>query len=127
MRSLQVTANVQVKGIYTSDIKYTVQTLPKDMALKTLKGQEWFALYSWFEYPFQDGPGSGEAEVKENNQATVNGQKKSNIRPVSAKKQQNGKSVKFNGESVQTDINPTSEEVKAASMEVEPNVPIATN
>ncbi len=73
MRSLQVTANVQVKGIYTSDIKYTVQTLPKDMALKTLKGQEWFALYSWFEYPFQDGPGSGEAEVKENNQATVNG------------------------------------------------------
>jgi hypothetical protein len=38
MRSLQVTANVMVKGIYTSDIKYTVQTLPKDMALKTLKG-----------------------------------------------------------------------------------------
>lgn len=51
-------------------------------------------MYSWFEYPFQDGPGSLEAEVKENNQATVNNaSKKSNIRAVSAKK---GKSVKFN-------------------------------
>jgi hypothetical protein len=38
MRSLQVTSNVQIRGIYTSDIRYTVQTLPKDMALKILKG-----------------------------------------------------------------------------------------
>jgi len=54
MRSIQVTANIQVRGIYTSDIKYSVQTLPKDMALKILKGQDWFSQYAWIEYPLTE-------------------------------------------------------------------------
>ena len=54
MRSIQITANIQVKGMYTSDMKYTVQTLPKDMALKMLKGQDWFSQYAWIEYPITD-------------------------------------------------------------------------
>ena len=75
-------------------------------------------MYSWFEYPFQDGPGSLEAEIKENNQTSVIGSKKSNIRAVSAKK---NKSVKFNnGDSESSGIvAATNEEVKAAAMEVE--------
>ena len=93
------------------------------MALKTLKGQEWFSMYSWFEYPFQEGPGSLEVELKENNQATANSSKKSNIRAVSGKK---GKTVKFNnGDLEQQQI--TLEEVKASAMEVEPIVTIIPN
>lgn len=42
MRSIQVTANLMIRGVYTSDIKYTVQTLPKEMALKLAKVKDWF-------------------------------------------------------------------------------------
>ncbi len=78
-------------------------------------------MYAWFEYPFQDGPGSLEAEIKENNQTSVNGSKKSNIRAVSAKK---NKSVKFNNGDPESSgiVVAANEEVKAAAMEVEPNV-----
>jgi hypothetical protein len=31
-------------------MKYTVQTLPKDMQMKLTKDKDWFAQYSWFEY-----------------------------------------------------------------------------
>lgn len=51
MRSLQVSSNVQVRGIFTSDIKYSVPTLPKDMALKLTKSKDWYEQYAWFEYP----------------------------------------------------------------------------
>jgi hypothetical protein len=101
MRSLQATANVQIRGIYTSDIRYTVQTLPKEMALKILKGQDWFAQYSWFEYPQQEGaePNTASEAAKENAQSN-NGSKKPSIkgvsRPGTAKKAGGpGKSVKF--------------------------------
>jgi hypothetical protein len=69
MRSLQVTANLQIKGLYTSDIRYTPQTLPKDLSLKILKGQDWYSLYSWFEYPVQEGeePNTASAEFAKEN------------------------------------------------------------
>jgi hypothetical protein len=52
LRSLQLTASLQIRGIYTSDIKYTAGTLPKEMALKLIKGQQdWFSLYHWIQYP----------------------------------------------------------------------------
>lgn len=38
--------------------------------------------------------------------AAANGLKKSNIRPASAKKVTNGKSVKFNGDGDQSEIKP---------------------
>lgn len=48
-----VTANVSIRGIFTSDIKYTVQTLPKEMQMKLTKEKDWFSQYAWFEYPHQ--------------------------------------------------------------------------
>lgn len=51
MRSMQVSSSVMIRGVFTSDIKYTVQTLPKDMQLKLTKSKDWFAQYAWFEYP----------------------------------------------------------------------------
>jgi WD40 repeat protein len=83
MRSLQVTANVQIRGIYTSDMRYTVGTLPKDMALKILKGQDWFSQYAWIEYPAVEGDAP-----KENN--STNTSSKQRARP--------SKQVKFHGD-----------------------------
>ena len=92
------------------------------MALKTLKGQEWFSMYAWFEYPFMNGA-QEEAQVKENNQNSVNGGastlKKSNLRPKSGGK--NGKSVKF-GEGQQEEVaqDNLQEEIKGEPEEIEP-------
>ena len=71
------------------------------MALKILKGQDWFSQYSWFEYPQQEGaePNTASEAAKENAQSN-NGSKKPSIkgvsRPGTAKKASGpGKSVKF--------------------------------
>eukprot|EP00347_Sterkiella_histriomuscorum_P023802 403333335 len=83
MRSFQATANSSIKGIFTSDIKYTVQTLPKDMAMKNTKDKEWFAQYAWIDYPhdqqneidqmtLQEEKSSGVETGKENNKNKSN-------------------------------------------------------
>jgi hypothetical protein len=57
MRSFQVCATLQIKGVYTSDIRYAANTLPKGMALKvTGKDKNWFSEYAWISLP------GGEAE-----------------------------------------------------------------
>jgi hypothetical protein len=71
------------------------------MALKILKGQDWFGQYSWFEYPQQEGaePNTASEAAKENAQSN-NGSMKPSIkgvsRPGTGKKAGGpGKSVKF--------------------------------
>jgi hypothetical protein len=71
MRSFQICSSLQVKNVYTSDIKYASNTLPKGMALKvTGKDKNWFSEYAWVSLP------EGEVEqepIKEN--LPSNGQK----------------------------------------------------
>lgn len=45
-----MTANCQIRGVFTSDIKYTLNTLPKDMCMKVTK-LNFFSAYAWEEYP----------------------------------------------------------------------------
>lgn len=40
-----------MKGVYTSDIQYTVSTLPKQMGFKLQGGKEWFKEYAWCSIP----------------------------------------------------------------------------
>jgi hypothetical protein len=43
-----VCSTVTLRGIYTSDIKYAANTLPKGMALKvTSRDKSWFDDYAW--------------------------------------------------------------------------------
>jgi hypothetical protein len=51
LRSFQVCASVQVKGVYTSDIQYTVSNLPKAMGFKLNAGKDWFSEYGWLSIP----------------------------------------------------------------------------
>lgn len=51
LRSFQVCASVQVKGVYTSDIQYTVSSLPKAMGFKLNAGKDWFSEYGWLSIP----------------------------------------------------------------------------
>jgi len=51
LRSLQICSSVNVRGVFTSDIAYQVQTLPKDMALKLPKDSDWFSHYNWYSFP----------------------------------------------------------------------------
>jgi hypothetical protein len=39
--------------MYTSDIVYTVQTFPKEVALRSKKGEDWFKQYNWVTVPDQ--------------------------------------------------------------------------
>ena len=43
-------------------MKYTVSTLPKDMAMKLTREADWFSQYQWFEYPPQDSYAEEEKE-----------------------------------------------------------------
>jgi hypothetical protein len=40
-----------LKGIYTSDIQYTVTSLPKAIGFKLASGKDWFSEYSWLSIP----------------------------------------------------------------------------
>ena len=60
MRSFQVCSHLKLKGVYTSDIRYAANTLPKGIQLKvTNKDKDWFADYSWVSLPnwFSDEEG----------------------------------------------------------------------
>lgn len=47
LRSFQICSHMWVKGVYTSDIDYNVQTFPKDVSLKTKSNEEWHKEYEW--------------------------------------------------------------------------------
>jgi hypothetical protein len=40
-----------VKGVYTSDIKYEVSTLPKQIGFKLATGKDWFQEFGWLSIP----------------------------------------------------------------------------
>jgi WD40 repeat protein len=51
LRSVTVCANIVIRGIYTSDIKYIPKTLPKEMMLRLGKDDRWGDLYDWIDLP----------------------------------------------------------------------------
>lgn len=51
LRSLTLCSNLFVRGVYTSDLQYTPETLPKEMAFKCTREQNWRSLYEWMELP----------------------------------------------------------------------------
>jgi hypothetical protein len=54
LRSFQICSTINVRGIFTSDIQYQVNTIPKDFQFKVSKDSDWFSEYSWFQYPNVD-------------------------------------------------------------------------
>ena len=44
---VQVCSNLWIKGLYTSDIAYTVATFPKECGLKVKPGDDWHKEYCW--------------------------------------------------------------------------------
>jgi len=71
LRSLQLCSTVNVRGVFTSDIEYQVNTLPKDLAFKLPKDSDWFSHYNWFSYPRQE-TADQEEPVKENSSIKAN-------------------------------------------------------
>lgn len=51
LRSFMICANVSCRGVFTSDIPYTIATLPKDMQFKLSDQSEWFSKYAWMAFP----------------------------------------------------------------------------
>lgn len=41
LRSVQMCSNIWIKGIYTSDIAYNVQSFPKEVHLKSKSKEQW--------------------------------------------------------------------------------------
>lgn len=56
LRSVTVCANIVIRGVYTSDIRYTPKTLPKEMMLRLGKDDRWGDIYDWIDLP-DLGPG----------------------------------------------------------------------
>ena len=44
-------SNIWVKGLYTSDIAYNVQTFPKEVSLKAKSKESWHAEFRWKSIP----------------------------------------------------------------------------
>lgn len=70
-----------MKGVYTSDIQYTVSSLPKAIGFKLQSGKDWFQEYKWMNYP----------EIQLNHDIAA------------VKETKKTKSVKFQGEPAQSD------------------------
>lgn len=47
LTSIQICAKLFVRGIYTSDNLYNVKTLPRELAFRLAKGEEFEKSYSW--------------------------------------------------------------------------------
>ena len=82
LRSFQVCATVSLKGIYTSDIQYTVTSLPKAIAYKmTPPATDWFQEFAWIQIPEK----ALDHQI-EHSKGKENSTKKSNLkRPKTAK------------------------------------------
>lgn len=44
-------SNIWIKGLYTSDIAYNVQTFPKECHLKSKSKEQWHIEYRWKSIP----------------------------------------------------------------------------
>jgi hypothetical protein len=40
-----------LRGVFTSDIQYSVTSLPKQMSLRIAADKDWFAEYGWISIP----------------------------------------------------------------------------
>jgi hypothetical protein len=47
VRNIQLCANAMYRGVFTSDVLYRTDTLPKDMAFRKGKHEQWSDLYDW--------------------------------------------------------------------------------
>ena len=54
LRSLTLCSSVSVRSLYTSDIKYSSKTLPKEMTFKLGKEEVWSDFYDWVSLPVGD-------------------------------------------------------------------------
>lgn len=43
-----------MRGVFTSNLAFTVATLPKDMQYKLPADCDWYSKYAWRQYPTQD-------------------------------------------------------------------------
>ena len=59
LRSVRLGSNMVVRGVYASDCVYSPQTLPKDMAFRSLGGGDWDSAYKWMWLPEVRGEGVG--------------------------------------------------------------------
>jgi hypothetical protein len=64
LKTVKICANLEIRGIYTSDRLYTSGTLPKDMQYKITKTENWDAMYDWFFFPHGDKENNPQEEVK---------------------------------------------------------------
>jgi WD40 repeat protein len=53
LRSLTLCSNLFVRGVYTSDVLYSPNTLPRELSFKCTREQNWLSLYDWVELPSQ--------------------------------------------------------------------------
>lgn len=55
LKSINLCANMSVRGVYTSDILYSPKTMPKEIALKSAKIEDWSKFYDWVFLPERFG------------------------------------------------------------------------
>lgn len=54
LRSFTLQASLFIKGVFTSDIEYNPNTLPKAFLKPPAKGKNWFEDYAWLSVPERD-------------------------------------------------------------------------
>ena len=53
LKSFTLSANQTVRGVFTSDILYSIKNLPKEMSFLCRKNEQWQDKYTWIEIPEQ--------------------------------------------------------------------------
>lgn len=64
LKSIVLCASMMVRGVFTSDILYTVKTLPKEMQFRVKEGA-WADLYDWITLPLTEDQNANPEESKE--------------------------------------------------------------
>ena len=68
MKNLTICSTLFVKGVYTSDILYSCENLPREMSFKLTRDQVWTELYDWMPIGYLGNVegGAGKAAGKKN-------------------------------------------------------------
>ncbi|CAG9336068.1 unnamed protein product [Blepharisma stoltei] len=65
LKSFNLCSSMIIRGVFTSDILYTQNNLPRDMSFKTDRNKAWNELYDWVEFPNENERENIEFEITE--------------------------------------------------------------
>eukprot|EP00742_Colponemidia_sp_Colp-10_P012496 GILJ01014047.1.p1 GENE.GILJ01014047.1~~GILJ01014047.1.p1 ORF type:complete len:1899 (+),score=257.13 GILJ01014047.1:33-5729(+) len=92
LKSIQLCSNMFVRGVFTSDILYTPETLPREMTFRLPKDTQWNHEYEWLHF-LPNGPAPPATITAGSTKPQINKEPTAVARPLSASAQRPARTV----------------------------------